>query len=652
MQTSTGRHTLTLPPWRLRHVCAVLALTCGLAAVWLHPGAVAAAAPDTPTASGIVIEVASQPASTTQFAFTHNIDGSSLFALAAGSSKSFAAVAPGQYTILQTDPAPTYDVTSITCTDGDATGTPSTADPTTRVAVVNLDADEIVTCRFVNSRRGTLVVQQANNPPTAAAFTFAATPTDAGNFTLDNGQTRAVYNVPAGDYTVTQTDGPAGWLLDKIVCDDTSSSRPSTGDVATRRAQVRIDPGETVTCTFANERPGLRLTESHAGIDLDEATGASYGNIACYWLTLASAPDAPVRIVIQPDAEVQTSTREVVLDASNWATLNPADSAATNRVCVTPVGDDVAEHGEPVCIAGNTDILGETGSPVQLCGDHVGEIGHTLVTTDTIYARPDLPLVHVGPNLDDDDWTVDVLLTDDDTPAVVIAESDGSSEVTEGSSGVAGYWVWLASQPTADVTVTVAPDAQVRTDRTQLRFTPSTWKNRQLVRISAVDDDIAEGEHQAQVTHTVASADGQYNDPGVAFVGNGADPRVVHVTVSDNDTAGLAVAPTELAVVEGEIALYNVRLASRCDHGHRRHDVGRCPFDLSPHAPRLHRRRLEPRPDRDSGRGRQRRVRRPGPRPRCSMPRAAPTGLRRADRPDGQRAGHRQRHGRRPDHAH
>ncbi|MCB0159666.1 MAG: hypothetical protein KDD83_16145, partial [Caldilineaceae bacterium] len=146
---------------------------------------------------------------------------------------------------------------------------------------------------------------------------------------------------------------------------------------------------------------------------------------------------------------------------------------------------------------------------------------------------------------------------------VVIAESDGSSEVTEGSGGVAGYWVWLASQPTADVTVTVAPDAQVRTDRTQLRFTPSTWKTRQLVRISAVDDDIAEGEHQAQVTHTVASADGQYNDPGVAFVGNGADPRVVHVTVSDNDTAGLAVAPTELAVVEGEIALYNVRLASR-----------------------------------------------------------------------------------------
>ena len=102
----------------------------------------------------------------------------------------------------------------------------------------------------------------------------------------------------------------------------------------------------------------------------------------------------------------------------------------------------------------------------------------------------------------------------------------------------------LSSQPTAPVTITLAPDAQVTTAPTTLTFTPANWNAAQVVTVAAVDDAVMEGPHLGTVSATTASADPNYNAVAVA-------PVVANIT--DNDTAGVTVSESggSTDVVEG-----------------------------------------------------------------------------------------------------
>lgn len=90
-----------------------------------------------------------------------------------------------------------------------------------------------------------------------------------------------------------------------------------------------------------------------------------------------------------------------------------------------------------------------------------------------------------------------------------IVVSTTSLSLTEG--GAAGtYTLALSVAPTADVTITVTPDAQVVASPTQLTFTSANWNIPQTVSVTAVQDGIAEGEHLGKLTHQVTSADPAY----------------------------------------------------------------------------------------------------------------------------------------------
>jgi hypothetical protein len=123
---------------------------------------------------------------------------------------------------------------------------------------------------------------------------------------------------------------------------------------------------------------------------------------------------------------------------------------------------------------------------------------------------------------------------------VNVNESFGFSTVTEGFNFPAGYTIKLLSKPTANVTVNITPDGQLRVDKTKLTFTPDNWSKAQQVRMMAVDDNAAENTHSGVIAHTVSSNDPNYNGAGVPFVGNGPDPdsnpRTINVEVLDNDS--------------------------------------------------------------------------------------------------------------------
>jgi hypothetical protein len=156
---------------------------------------------------------------------------------------------PGTYTTTEVDPAPQFDLTAVSCDDGGST-TLSQGDPSTRSAIFQLDPGELVTCVFVNTRRGAAVVEPVVlSEMTEGLFTYTGVPSG----TVPSGGTLLVADLTPGTYTSTEIDPAPDFELTEVACDDGSGGLASSGDAATRSAIFNIDPGETVRCVFTHE---------------------------------------------------------------------------------------------------------------------------------------------------------------------------------------------------------------------------------------------------------------------------------------------------------------------------------------------------------------------------------------------------------------
>ncbi|GAB3747218.1 hypothetical protein GCM10028817_04300 [Spirosoma pomorum] len=116
---------------------------------------------------------------------------------------------------------------------------------------------------------------------------------------------------------------------------------------------------------------------------------------------------------------------------------------------------------------------------------------------------------------------------------VLVVESAGNTRVAEGGA-TDTYTIALNSRPAADVTVTINAGSQLTTTPAALTFTPTSYSTAQIVTVAAIDDNLVEGIHTAQVTHSTNSTDQAYN--GIAT-------NPVSVTITDNDNPA-TVAPT------------------------------------------------------------------------------------------------------------
>lgn len=110
-------------------------------------------------------------------------------------------------------------------------------------------------------------------------------------------------------------------------------------------------------------------------------------------------------------------------------------------------------------------------------------------------------------------------------PGVIITGGGLGTNLTEGST-TGGYVLSLTSPPTSDVTITIIPDGEASVSPTSVTFTPANWFTGQQVIATAINDNIYEANHTATVTHSVASADANYN--GIAT------PNMMF-SISDNE---------------------------------------------------------------------------------------------------------------------
>ncbi|MDM7921900.1 MAG: hypothetical protein QUS14_06335, partial [Pyrinomonadaceae bacterium] len=153
--------------------------------------------------------------------------------------RTFINLEAGQYTVTETAQAG-WDLTGLDCQIlSDAT---YIVDAATRTATINLATPTgSIICTFTNTKEGRIEVEKQTLPNgSTQSFNFDG---DI-DVNLTDGEFSGV-NVDPGQYSVNEVV-PTGWDLTSIVCNDGTSTTPSTGDIGTSTATFNVEPGETV----------------------------------------------------------------------------------------------------------------------------------------------------------------------------------------------------------------------------------------------------------------------------------------------------------------------------------------------------------------------------------------------------------------------
>jgi hypothetical protein len=275
-------------------------------------------------------------------------------------------LAPGTYTTTERNPAPDFDVTAVDCDDGDST-TPSSGDAQTRTAVLNLDEGETIRCTFTNAQRGSVVVASRTNPEGAAGnLTFTGVPSG----TIPSNGTLVVANLAPGTYTTTQVDPDPIFDVTAVECDDGGSATPSSGDPGSRTAVFNLDPGEMVTCTYANTRHGTLVVASQTtpegAAGTFSFTGVPSGTIPSDGTLVVADLSPGTYTTTQVDPTPEFDLASVECDDEGSPTLSSADPDSRTAVFQLDPGETVtctfinAMGDEPELSGGESSSAGTT----------------------------------------------------------------------------------------------------------------------------------------------------------------------------------------------------------------------------------------------------------------------------------------------------
>ena len=231
-----------------------------------------------------------------------------------------------------------------------------------------------------------------------------------------------------------------------------------------------------VTATITDTDPGVTVSKTALAVVEGDATGDSYT------VVLNTQPTADVTVTVAGHAGTDATPNPTTLTFTSmtWATAQ--------TVAVT-AGED-------------SDTVNDTVS-----------LTHSSTSTDSDYDAITIAGVVV------------TVIDNDAGPGVTVSKT--ALTVTEEDVTGDSYTVILNTQPTADVTVTVAGHAgtDVTPTPATLTFTSTTWATAQTVTVTA-GEDLDEVDDRVWLSHSATSTDSDYDAITIAGVA---------VTVADND---------------------------------------------------------------------------------------------------------------------
>ncbi len=331
-----------------------------------------------------------------------------------------------------------------------------------------------------------------------------------------------------GDYFALDTAVP-GLRLDRI------SSVPSTRTVQLALAYdgSDFDTAQTLTVRVLAAAhtgsdvlaTGTRTVEPTRGVEASVAavTVVEEGAGATYTLRLTSPPTGAVTVRVASSDNPDVTVAPAVLTFTGGAGGNWNTAQAVT-----------------VSAADDGDGADETATLAHTAAAGSQDPGYTFATARTRE-------------------NVAVTVTDNDAPGLAVDPTTLALTEQDATAGSGTYTVALATAPSGLVTLTATSgDAAVTVAPTALTYGATTWNTAQTVTATAVDDADDDGE-TVTVTHAVSGTADTTSYPTTLDL----TAANVTVTVTDNDTPGLAVSATDLTtngVDEGMTATYTVAL--------------------------------------------------------------------------------------------
>ncbi|HKY39783.1 MAG TPA: Calx-beta domain-containing protein [Polyangiaceae bacterium] len=272
---------------------------------------------------------------------------------------------------------------------------------------------------------------------------------------------------------------------------------------------IGIDPLDVQVVNVDDETAGFLVTPT-GGLVTNES-----GAEATFSIVLNHAPTADVTIDLSSDepTEGTLSTPSLVFTPLNWM--------APQLVTVTGVNDDEPD-GEQIY--------------------HV--VTSAAVSADTAYDK-----------LDPDD--VEVKNQDNDTAGITLIPA--MDLITFESGDMTTFGIALNAPPTADVTIPLSSndDNEGTVTPSSVVFTTLNWMAPQVITITGVDDDRADGNQPYAILTAAAVSD----DASYAGL-DGPDAQVINI---DDDSPGITVtsAPVLVTSENGDSATFTVQLNSK-----------------------------------------------------------------------------------------
>jgi hypothetical protein len=319
--------------------------------------------------------------------------------------------------------------------------------------------------------------------------TYAAT----RDFTFTNGSwnTTQTVTIRAKDDTTAELRH-LGYVSHSIVA--ATSDDAFDAVIIPQVVHIITDNDNTVS---ANK---VQIAESSNNTTVTEA-----GTSDSYTVVLSQAPTNDVVVTLSPNSQLMVTPATLTFTSANY---NVAQTVTVRAV------DDGLYESSPHY------------GGLPAASPHYGTIAHSAASTDLAYQG-----IVIAP--------VTASITDNDIPAVLVTPSGGSTLLAE-AGGNDTYTVALTHEPTADVVVTLTPNAQLDLNGTSaLTFTPTggatPWNVPQTVTLTAVNDGTTENTHTAVLAHTVASTDRRFH---------GITVPSVSASIVDNDGPQVTVSHT------------------------------------------------------------------------------------------------------------
>ncbi len=451
-------------------------------------------------------------------------------------------------TINDNDTAPTVSFTSNSQSVGENAGT------ATITAQLSAVSGQNVTVPFTINGSSTATGGGTDYSITASPITIPAGSNSASiTVTLNNDAIDEANETVIVDMgTPTNATQGATTTHTLTITDDDTAPTISINDVTVNEG----DGTATFTVTLS-AASGQAVSVNYATANNTATAGNDYTTATGTLNFVAGDTSEPITVSITDDAldeatetffvDLSGATNATIADNQGQATITDNDPQPNVTLSI---GGNFGENGGTTMLTATLDAASGLDVTVNLTYSGVAVNGTdysgansivisagsmsqsiTLTGTDDASAEGDetviVDITSVTNGIENGTQQVTAIVVDDDVPGVIITESGGSTDVTEGGT-TDTYTVVLDTQPTNAVTIAIATGSQVD-PITNLTFNPTganLWSTPQTVTVTATDDTVVEGNHTQTITHTATSTDANYN--GITIVD-------VTANIADND---------------------------------------------------------------------------------------------------------------------